>query len=63
MSVHPIVGDMNFDHLIKVIFARFLQICGGELFVSHWLQQMERNGGGQNGGLDSIWMKGDGGPV
>lgn len=28
MSVHPIIGDINCDHLIKVIFAKFLQICG-----------------------------------
>lgn len=36
MSVHPIIGDINFDHLIKVMFANFLQIC--VFLSSHWLQ-------------------------
>lgn len=44
MSVHPITGDVNFHHLIKVMFARFLQICGFVCFFlflsSHWLQQI-----------------------
>ena len=27
MSVCPIINNVNFDHLIKVVSAKFLQIC------------------------------------
>lgn len=41
MSVHPIIGDVNFDCLIKVMFARLLQIkFFFGFFFSHWLQQV-----------------------
>lgn len=32
-SVHPIIGDVNVDYLIEVVFAKFFQIWGFWFFV------------------------------
>ena len=60
-SVHPVIGDVNVDHLIEVVFAKIFQILGfWFVFKFSLVEQIERNGGGQNGGLDSIWVRDDG---